>query len=234
MWIFKYLRSSIGRKQMMGITGLVWYSFLFIHLFGNLGLLAGPERFNAYSYLLTHTLGEIIIPTELFFLTCLVTHIFLSITLKLEYWQARPVKYRVNASAAKGKQVEGGRSFSSMNMIWLGLGLLLFLTLHISRFKFGLGVPHLTMMYNGEEITDLYTTVLRTLAQPAYAGGYIAAFLLLGLHLWHGVQSSFQSAGLNHPKYFGLVKVFSKVYAILIGGGFGSLVIWAYVQGGAA
>jgi succinate dehydrogenase / fumarate reductase cytochrome b subunit len=73
---------------------------------------------------------------------------------------------------------------------------------------------------------------LTTLAQPSYAGGYIAAFFLLGVHLWHGVQSSLQSAGLNHPKYFSLVQLFSKLFALTVGGGFSALAIWAYRMGG--
>ena len=60
----KYMGSSIGRKQMMGATGMVLYGYLFVHLVGNLGMLTGAEKYNKYGYLLLHELAEIIVPVE--------------------------------------------------------------------------------------------------------------------------------------------------------------------------
>ena len=74
-----YLCSSIGRKQIMGMSGLYLYFFLLVHLAGNIGLLAGAEHFNSYGHLMLHTLREIIYPVELTLTAAFFLHIYLGV-----------------------------------------------------------------------------------------------------------------------------------------------------------
>jgi len=233
MWrsLKNYIGSSVGKKQVMGFTGLILYSFLFAHLVGNLGLIAGSDRFNSYGNLLQSTLREIIVPVEILLLACLLTHIVLAIWVSLENLAARPVRYSTYKSAGRTKKLGRGANLSSRSMMYAGLGLMLFITIHVLRFRFGLFAPHPTTFVNGIEMRDIYTVVMSSFADPVFTVIYCIAFVVLATHLWHGVESSFQSAGFNHPQYFPFVQAFSKLYAVAIGVGFNALAIWAYLQG---
>src|SRR3954462_5568436 len=96
-----YLGSSIGRKQLMGATGIVWYLFLLVHLLGNVGLLTGPERFNKYGHLLLYDMAEFIIPTEIILVVAILMHIVLAIKLTKENRAARPVPYAAKPDQGK-------------------------------------------------------------------------------------------------------------------------------------
>ena len=77
--VLNYFRSSIGRKQIMGLAGIYLYFFLLIHLVGNLGLLSGPEFFNGYGHLMLHTLKKVVIPIEFTLLAAFLAHFRLSL-----------------------------------------------------------------------------------------------------------------------------------------------------------
>src|SRR4051812_32481294 len=115
-----YLGSSIGRKQLMGITGIVWYLFLLVHLLGNVGLLAGPERFNTYGHMLLSDLAEFIIPTEIILVAAIVMHIVLAIKLRGENKAARPVAYAVTPN-------QGKRTAASSTMMVTGTFIALYI-----------------------------------------------------------------------------------------------------------
>jgi succinate dehydrogenase / fumarate reductase cytochrome b subunit len=89
-----------------------------------------------------------------------------------------------------------------------------------------------TVTYGGVEMHDLYGNMMRAFGQWWYTLGYVAALLLLFSHLSHGIQSSFQSLGFNHPKWSPILAWGGKAYAVLISGGFILLAVWAYFQHG--
>lgn len=213
----------------MGASGIVLYGFLLFHLVGNLGLLAGPERLNQYGYLLLHTLAEIIVPAEIVLAAAFVLHIVLAIQLKRENRAARPVAY------AKAPY-HGRRTLYSTTMMVTGLVIAAFVLVHISHFRFGGGGKAYMVVYDGVEMRDLYRTAMEWFSHWWYTLAYVAVFVLLASHLAHGVQSSVQSLGFNHPKYRALVDWAGRGYALLISGGFSFLAIWAFIkmQGGAA
>src|SRR5690606_26866012 len=97
----KYLRSSIGRKQLMGITGIALYLYLIVHLVGNVGMLLGAERYNKYGYLLLHQLAEVTLAIEAVLIAAILIHILLAITLNRENRAARPVAYENQKSSKK-------------------------------------------------------------------------------------------------------------------------------------
>ena len=209
----------------MGMTGVFLYSFLFVHLLGNLGLLAGAERFNKYGYLLLHHLAELIIPAEIALILALLAHAVLAIQLSRENRAARPVAYKVKSSG-------GRKTLYSMTMMVTGIVILVYIIEHVAHFRYGAVTGAHRVIYDGVEMRDLYKTVMNGFAVWWYALAYVAVLLLIGSHLAHGVQSSFQSLGFNHPKWNPIIYWFSRGYAVLISGGFSFLAIWAYFQGG--
>lgn len=223
--LIKYLGSSIGRKQIMGVTGIALYGFLLVHLVGNIALMAGAERFNQYGHLLLHTLAEIIVPAEAGLALAFVVHVVLAIWLTKENRAARPVAYEARTS-------HGKKTLYSVTMMLTGTALLLFVVIHILHFRFGKMMGPAMVTYDGVTMRDLYATAMNSFAIWWYALAYVAIFLLLASHLAHGVQSSLQTIGFNHPKYRALVHWAGRGYAVLVSGGFSFLAIWAYFQGG--
>jgi len=221
----KYLLSSVGKKQIMGLSGIYLYFFLLVHLVGNIGLLSGPEYFNQYGHLMLHTLAKIVYPIELTLLLAFLLHIGLGFKLTLENRAARPTRYAVNAR-------KSGKSPLSRFMALTGSWMLLFVVIHVPHFRFGVTTSMPMVTYQGVEMRDLYGTAMNAFGHAWYTGFYIFSFLLIAVHLAHGVQSSLQSLGLNHPRYTTFIQRFSRGYAVVICGGFILLAIWAFVKSG--
>jgi succinate dehydrogenase / fumarate reductase cytochrome b subunit len=118
-------------------------------------------------------------------------------------------------------------------MMLTGTWLLIFVIAHVPQFRFGAYSGMATATYNGVEMRDLYGTALQFFAKPWFAAFYVFSFAMLFSHLAHGVQSSLQSLGLNHPRWNSAVRIGSKAYSALICGGFAALAIWAFMQKGA-
>jgi succinate dehydrogenase / fumarate reductase cytochrome b subunit len=209
-----YLSSSIGKKQIQGIAGLLLCGFLVAHLIGNFLLLKGDEAFNAYADQLA-SLGVALYAAEAGLAACFLIHLGFGILLWLENRRARPVGYAVV------KRSGAGATTASRTMIWTGLIILVFLVLHLWMFK-----------YSDFESKDLglWQVVIEELTKPYWAAGYIAVFVLLGLHLSHAVQSAFQTLGFNHPKYTPFVKGIAQVYAWTVAAGYAFLAVWAFLK----
>ena len=184
----------------MALTGLVWYGFLAGHLLGNLQLLLpdGGLAVDAYADLL-HQAATLVIPTEVILLLALGLHIYSATSLSREAAAARPIGYRSLQSVGK-------RSLASRSMIWSGLLLAVFLVVHIVTFKYGERIDG-----------SLYRLVDSTFAQPLWAGFYLLVMAALGLHLWHALQSAFQTLGLSARP---TLRRLSIALCILIAGGF--------------
>jgi succinate dehydrogenase / fumarate reductase cytochrome b subunit len=224
--VSQYLRSSVGRKQIMGLSGALLYGFLLIHLVGNLGLLSGSGYFNGYAHLMLHTLGKIVVPIEFVLLAAFLLHLGLGLRLSAENRAARPERYAVNASKAGGAR-QAYRGWMMLTGTWL----LVFVLVHVPHFRFGLYAEQPEVIQAGPEIRDLYGEVLRSFANPWFTGFYLLSFVLLFSHLAHGVRSSLQSLGINHPRWNATLQAVSWAYAALICGGFAALAVWAHFQG---
>jgi succinate dehydrogenase / fumarate reductase cytochrome b subunit len=223
--LLQYLRSSVGRKQIMGASGVYLYFFLLVHLAGNLGMLTGAEHFNGYGYLMLHTLREVVYPVEFSLLAAFLFHLYFGLKLSLENRAARQGRYAVNASKAK-------RGPYSRFMAVSGVWLLIFVLAHVPHLRFGAYSGMRTVLYDGVPVRDLYGTTLHFFAKGWFTLFYIVSFGFLFTHLAHGVQSSLQSLGFTHPRYNASLRRASMAYAILICGGFSALAIWAYLQRG--
>jgi succinate dehydrogenase / fumarate reductase cytochrome b subunit len=191
--------SSIGKKQVTALTGLLLIGFLIVHLAGNLLIFVGPAAFNHYSHSLIH--NPLIIPAEVALALIFIVHIGTATRVQIENRRARPVPYARVRSRGRPSR----RTFGSQTMIVTGFWVLVFLVLHIMTFKFG---PHYTFLVagvpevvNGHEVRDLYRLVLEVFGRPGYVAWYVASMVALGLHLQHGAWSLFETFGLDHPRY---------------------------------
>ena len=224
-WIFKYVNSSIGKKQLMAVTGGCLLGFLLVHFVGNCTLLipdkaASKEAFNkvADTY---DSLKFLLYVAEAGLVVLFGVHIVNALRTWRENRAARAAGYEVQTRV-------GDKSLPSFVMIYTGTFLLAWLVLHILTFKFGKGVFADIIPHDGQ--ITLYDVVSFWFSQSWYAAIYVIAMLCLGFHLWHGVGSVFQTLGLRHPKYTPIIEFCGKCYAALIGGGNAIIVITCFLR----
>lgn len=206
-WLVNTLKSSIWKKLMMAVTGLCFCSFLILHLAGNLILYSGRDAFNSYAEKL-HSLGSIITMAEFGLLFFAIIHILIGATLFYQNLRARPIRYSINKWA-------GGRSIGSVTMPYTGLLLLIFIIIHLLNFHF-----------IEKNDTTIFQIVTDTFAKPGYIAMYVAAMIVVAIHVSHGFWSAFQTIGANHPKYMPVIRGLSIVFSIVLGVGFGFIPIY--------
>ncbi|WP_408095479.1 succinate dehydrogenase cytochrome b subunit [Peredibacter sp. HCB2-198] len=217
-----YFGSSIGRKQLVAITGLLLCGFLVGHLSGNFLLMVGPDAFNLYSHKLI-SLGALLWLIEAGLGLVFLVHLGLAFKLTIENKKARGVqKYAVKKNTGRGT------TFMSATMPYTGLVLLVFLILHLMNLKFG---SYYETTVGGVVMRDIYRTTMEYFANPVNVAWYVVAMVCAALHTAHGFASAFQSLGLNHGKYYSKIKLIGYVYAVAVGGGFAFLSVWAYLKG---
>ena len=115
---------------------------------------------------------------------------------------------------------------ASSNMAWFGIIILVFLVLHMYQFWFKM---HWALKEGADGLKDLYGLVHTIYQDPLFVGFYVISMIVVGIHLWHGFQSSFQSLGINHKKYSPLIRTIGKIYSILIPVGFALIPILMYL-----
>jgi succinate dehydrogenase / fumarate reductase cytochrome b subunit len=218
-WIRTFLRSSIGRKALMALSGLALIGFLVAHLAGNLTLYADADgtAFNHYAETLES--NPLLLPAEIGLVLLILLHLVLGIRVSLDNREARKKGYAVRASL-------GGRTLGSATMLLTGILILVFLVVHVSDFR----IPKLL---GDESVEDLAGAVKRRLASPLGAGVYLVGVAAVGLHLSHAFQSAFQTLGLNHPKYTPWIARLGLALAVILFLGFASFPIVLLIRGGA-
>lgn len=217
------LWSSVGKKAIMGLSGLLLVIFVVEHLIGNL-LLLSPDRttFNTYSHKLI-SLGAVLIILEIGLLAVFLVHIISGISVARGKRRARPVGYIKHGNAGPPSK----KNLSSTGMIYTGIILLIFVIIHLKTFKYG---PHYTISVDGEEMRDLYRLVYETFARPGYVIWYVLTMALLGVHLRHGFWSAFQSLGLFHPRFTPVIYSIGIIVAVVLAVGFIVLPIWIFIN----
>ena len=203
-----YLGSSIGKKKLVGLTGLAMSLFTLSHMAGNLLMFVGPDVYNSYGHALVS--NPAIYLAEAGLILFFVVHVALTIQLARANRRARPVGYAGSASGVKKT------SFAAKTAILSGAVLLAFVVLHLQTFKFG---EVYTTSVNGVEMRDLYRLVVEKFQQPGYVAWYLLSLAILGMHLSHGFKASFQSLGAfasNHP----FLTRLGWAFALLVAGGF--------------
>ena len=215
----QYFSSSVGTKLLIGITGLLLFVYMILHLAGNALIFAGADVFNEYSHRLIA--NPLIIPIELGLLAVFVIHIYKTVRMVIVNNAARPIGYQKKAYAGHTSR----KSFASSTMIASGLFLLVFVLIHVKQFKFGAYYQTVS----ASPIRDLYRTELEVFHNPLWVVFYVIGTIVVGLHLRHGIASGFQSIGADHPLYTRHLTTTGIVLAIIIGGGLGLIPIWVYL-----
>ena len=206
-WLIKTVGTSVGKKLLMALTGLAFCGFLAAHLAGNLTLYGGADAFNSYAEHL-HSLGPLITVAELGLLALFLVHVLTGLLLFVQNLKARPQRYAVDHSA-------GGRTLGSRTMPYTGVLILLFIIYHLMNFHF-VDKSH----------TTIFAIVAAAFANPIQMFLYIAAVIVVGVHVSHGFWSLFQTFGANHPKYMPVIQALGLLFAILMGVGFGFIPVY--------
>ena len=211
--------SSVGTKLLMGLTGLALFAYLILHLIGNALIFAGPETFNEYSHRLVS--NPLVIPVEIGLLAIFLLHIYKAFTNYVANRRARPVGYTMKKFAGYTSR----KSVASSTMIWSGIVIAVFVLVHVKQFKYG--AWYQTVSDN--PVRDLARTEFEVFSHPVWVAFYFVATLLVGLHLRHGIASSFQSLGIDHPLYTRRLTIWGIVFAVIIGGGLACIPVWVYL-----
>jgi len=205
----KFLQSTIGRKVIMALTGLLWVGFLVGHMLGNLQIFINSQAFNEYGHTLTSTPLIYVVEVAL---AALITFHFVN-GLYLVFVKNKGARTQGYANK-KPAGHRSRKSLASTSMIATGIVMLVFLPLHIWMFKFG---DTVNVAVNGEQIRDLRSLVIDDFSNPAIAIMYMLVMLLIGLHLWHGFNSAFESLGVRYRQS---VRRAGQAIAIVTAGGF--------------
>lgn len=211
--------SSVGTKLLMGLTGLALFAYLILHLLGNALIFAGPDIFNEYSHKLVS--NPLIVPVEIGLLAIFVLHIYKAIANYGANRAARPVGYKMKKFARHTSR----KSFSSSTMIGSGIVIAVFVVVHVKQFKYGAWYQTVS----ATPIRDLARTEFEVFSHPIWVIFYFVATLIVGLHLRHGIASSFQSLGVDHPLYTRRLTMWGIVLAVIIGGGLACIPVWVYL-----
>lgn len=214
----KFLNSTIGRKFLMGVSGLFLMLFILVHLTVNLLLIFDDsgELFNqAAHFMVTNPVIRVVEPIlGLGFLI----HIIWSLIITWQNWRARPIRYNK-------QDLSQSSSWASRNMLILGSLIFVFLVMHILNFYWKIrisGSPLLNpVVIGGVEIENTYNLVSSLFKDSIlYSLLYILGGVLLGLHVMHGFWSSFQTLGINNQLWMKRLQFLAKIYAVVVATGF--------------
>lgn len=204
-------RSSVGKKFLMAVSGLVLFVFIILHMIGNLKVLFGAEGFNAYAGFIREV-GYPAVPhygvlwgVRIALLLAVGVHVVAAFQTWGMSRKARAVGYRKNEDLSF--------SYASRTMRWGGVIILLFVIYHILHFT--TGHAHADFVYG-----DVYHNFVVAFGNPLVLLVYLVAQAALCLHLYHGLWSVTQTLGANHPKYNHLRRPVAAVLAVAIFAGF--------------
>jgi succinate dehydrogenase / fumarate reductase cytochrome b subunit len=215
----RFFSSSVGTKFLIGGTGLLLFAYLVLHLAGNAIIFFGQEAFNEYAHALIS--NPLVIPAEIGLLLIFLLHIYKTIRMWFANQAARPVSYAKKAAAGHTSR----KSVASTTMILSGLVIAIFVVIHVRQFKFG----SFYLVEGSDAVRDLYRTEIEVFQQPVWVAFYVICTLLVALHLRHGIASSFQSLGFDHPTYTRKIVTWGIIGAVIIGGGLAIIPIWVYL-----
>lgn len=203
----KFFYTSVGAKMVMAVTGFLLFAFVLGHMAGNLQVFAGADKLNSYAaFLQSNQVLLWFVRASL--LVILVLHVWSSSRLTLDNRAARGTSYVVN------KPVKA--SFPSRNMYLTGAMVFFFVAYHLAHFTLGWTHPEIKAFIDPLGRPDVYRMVVVGFSSVWVSSTYIIAMVLLGIHLWHGASSMFQSLGMTRPRYRGFFDGFGPVFASLI------------------
>ena len=207
-------QSSVGKKAVMAVTGLVLVAYLISHVLANLLVFDGPDRINRYAALL-HGTGAALWGARLVLLVAAILHILAAVQLTLLSRTARPQPY------AGGREPQAS-TLAGRTIRWGGALILVFLVYHVLHFTTGSAHPDFVEL-------NPYHNVSTGFRSPWVAGFYVIAMVAVGLHLYHGLWSSGRSLGVSQPS----VRPFRRPLALTLAGfiwlGFTAIVVAGFL-----
>jgi len=219
----QYFNSKIFQKALAALSGGFLILFLIGHLAGNLQLFIpgelGKKQFNAYALFMTTNPAVMVLSYLTYF--SILLHSTLTIFLTLKSRSVRPVKYLVNSGLSNS-------TWSSRNMAFLGTVLLIFLIVHLRSFWYEMHFGEIGLDKWGNK--DLYTVTVTAFDNIFYTAFYVISMIMLAFHLHHGVESAFQTLGLNTLKYEKTIKFIGQGIAVVIPLVFATIPITLYVR----
>jgi succinate dehydrogenase / fumarate reductase cytochrome b subunit len=208
-WPLNIYQTAVGKKWVMAITGVIGMGFLAGHMVGNLKMYLGATALNHYAEGL-RTFGEPFAPREAvlwgvraLLIVAVLVHIHAAVTLWLMNRRAHPEAYR-------SKRDYIAANWASRTMKWTGPIVLLFIAFHLMDLTFA-------KSYNPDFVqAEVYHNVVASFSRPAVAAVYVIANLALGVHLYHGAWSLFQSMGVNSPQLNPARRIFAILFTIAV------------------
>ena len=198
----QFYGSMVGKKVVMGVTGLIGIGFVILHSLGNLLVFRGPDAINAYSHFLKNT-GELLWALRIVLIIAVILHVIAAVQLTRQSRAARPLGYVKHDYQAA--------TIASRTMRWGGALLLVFIVLHILHFTTGTIRP--AGFFSHE---DVYANVVTSFRIWWVSLFYILSMIALGFHLFHGAWSSVRSIGVRPPSPEPLHHRISLLLALLI------------------
>jgi succinate dehydrogenase / fumarate reductase cytochrome b subunit len=219
-WVSTFFGSTLGRKVIVAATGLFLCLFLVIHLLGNLQLIWGSqEGFNEYTEFMTH--NKLIKVASYLTYASILAHALLALGLGQSNRKARPVDYAVSGGSKNS-------SWSSRNMIVLGVVLFVYIVVHLQNFWYQLKFGSVPSDPHG--LPDMWTVVYTAFKVEWLVGLYVVAMLALAYHLVHGFQSGFQTVGVTHNKYTPIIKNLGTwVFGLLLPLAYAAIPVYVYL-----
>lgn len=212
-----FYATTVGKKVVMAVTGIIMLAFILVHMLGNLQIFAGPggpgseARIDAYGALLKAS-APVLWGFRTILLLAVVLHIFSALQLTLKSWASRPVSY------VQWKPTES--TLATRSMRWGGVLIALFIVVHLLQLTTG-------NLFPGGRSSFVPTTVFHNMvtvfSSPFVGAFYFASMIILGLHVWHGGWSVFQTLGASHPAYNRWRRVFAVAFTLVVIGGFVSI-----------
>jgi len=203
--------SSVFKKIVMAISGIIMVLFLIAHMIGNLHVFQGAKAFNSYSEWL-RTVGEPALPyrtvltiIEIVLTVSVIAHAWSAIALWRQAKRARPQSYVTKKSVAQ--------TYASRTMRWGGVIVGLFIVYHLLDLTFGVANPA------GTDSTP-YGRLVAGFSHPIPTIVYVIALVLLGMHLRHGIWSATQTLGQSNRRRERSVNAFAIVFSTLLIAGY--------------
>jgi succinate dehydrogenase / fumarate reductase, cytochrome b subunit len=209
MRVARFYESTIGKKAIMAVTGLLLFGFLIAHMLGNLQIFLGPAVMNHYAETL-HGNPALLWTARIVLLLSVVLHIWASISLAMLKREARPVAYVKHTPVTS--------SWASRTMMLSGPIIAAFVIFHLLHLTTGTIHSQFIPLHAYENLVNGFLVI-------PFSVAYIVVMILIGFHLSHGIWSMFQSVGFSHPRYTPAIKKFAAVFAWILIAGFISVPI---------
>jgi succinate dehydrogenase cytochrome b subunit len=210
-----FYRSSVGKKMIVAVTGVILILFVVGHLLGNLQIFLGPDWINGYSQHL-RDLGPLLWAVRFFLLATVIIHIYVTIRLAIENRRARPADY-IDRHYIKA-------DFASRHMVMSGLIVFAFIVYHLAHFTVRITDPRFALLKPDPlGHYDVYSMMVYGFQNYYVSAFYVLGLFLLALHLSHGSSSFFQSLGLNDKKLTPRLSLGGRIFAWVLFIGYTSI-----------